>query len=96
MADDFAVGFGFFSVGGLLWLIFGGIYRTPSFQDQLGFVVESPHAIGVPQGVGILLSDLSLALMVVGPLVFWVVLPLAKWSVVRRRRRVKAGEAESE
>lgn len=96
MADDFAVGFGFLSAGGLLWLIFGGIYKTPSFENQLGFVVENPKEIGIPPDLGVFLADLFLALMIVGPLVFWVVLPLAKWGVVRRRRRLKAGEGEAE
>lgn len=94
MADDFAVGFGFLSAGGLLWLIFGGLFKTPSFEEQLGFPVENPHAIGIPRQIGLVLADLFLALMIVGPLVFWVVVPLAKWVVVRRRRKLKTTEAE--
>jgi hypothetical protein len=93
MADDFMVGFGFMSVGGLLWLIFGGIFKTPDFDRQLGFAADTaPPAIGISQEVGVFLADLSMALMVLGPLVFWIAVPVAKWAVVKRRRQLKAAE----
>ncbi|MDY7081569.1 MAG: hypothetical protein SXQ77_03985 [Halobacteria archaeon] len=95
MADEFAVGFGFLSGAGLLWMIFGGIYKTPSFQEQLGTVVENPPDIGIPPDLGVFLADLFMALMILGPIVFWVAVPLAKWVVVKRRRKVKA-EASAE
>lgn len=93
MADDFMVGFGFLSGGGLLWLFFGGIFKTPDFPRQLGFPADAhPPAIGISHQAGVFLADLAMALMIVGPIVFWIALPLAKWAVVKRRRRVKATE----
>ncbi|MDY6779370.1 MAG: hypothetical protein SV760_02245, partial [Halobacteria archaeon] len=52
--------------------------------------------IGIPPEVGVFLADLFMALMLLGPLVFWVVVPLSKWAVVKKRRRTKKAEAEAE
>lgn len=92
MADEFIIGGAFFSGGGLLWLIFGGIYKTPSFEEQLGFPVQNPPDIGIPLDVGLFLADFFMALMLLGPLVFWVIIPIVKWAIVRRRRRIKSAE----
>lgn len=90
MADEFAIGGIFATVAGFSWLVFGGLYKTPTFEEQLGSVVEHPAPLGIPTDVGIFLADLSMALMLLGPLVWWVVVPLAKWAVVKNRRAKKA------
>ncbi|MDY6776326.1 MAG: hypothetical protein SV253_09710 [Halobacteria archaeon] len=91
MADEFIIGGGLFTGGGLLWLIFGGLYKTSSFQNQLGFPEETaPPTIGIPHDLGVFFADVSMAVMLLGPLVFWVVVPLLK-SVV-----LAAGDASEE
>lgn len=91
MADDFMVGLGFLTGGGLLWLLFGGIFKTPSFQNQLGFAeATTPPPLGISPDLGVFLADLSMALTFVGPIVFWIAVPFAKWAVVAHRRSVKA------
>lgn len=90
MADDFMVGFGFLTGGGLLWLIFAGIFKTPSFPSQLGFATGThPPALGISKQAGVLFADLSMTLMILGPVVFWIAVPIAKAAVVSHRRAEK-------
>ncbi len=89
MADEFAVGGIFGTVGGFLWLIFAGLYKTPSFEEQFTAVVENPVHIGIPTDIGLFLADLSLALMILGPITWWIVVPIAKWTVTKQRRKTK-------
>ena len=90
MADEFMTGAAYLSISGFLWMVFGGIYKTSSFQDQLGFPGKTnPPAIGIPKGIGVLLADIFFAVMIIGPIVWWIVIPTAKWVVVKHRRHVK-------
>lgn len=89
MADEFAVGGIFATVGGFLWLIFAGLYKTPSFAEQFSKAVENPVNIGIPIDIGLFLADLSLALMILGPITWWIVVPLAKWMIIKQRRKTR-------
>ncbi len=78
MADEFIKGLTLFTLGGLGWITFGGWYRTPSYY-------EIDQLFAPPQGVesaydeiGVLAGDAFLWLMIIGPIVFWVLLPAGR------------------
>ncbi|MFB6282406.1 MAG: hypothetical protein ABEK59_00525 [Halobacteria archaeon] len=90
MADEFMTGGSFLAGGGFLWMLFAGIYKTPDFQRQLGFPADThPPKLGIPHQAGVFFADLFFALMILGPLVWWIVIPTAKWVVVKHRRAQK-------
>jgi len=88
MADEFMKGFALSMLGALGWIIFGGWYRTPSFERIQQLTVAPPEPETLYDAIGIFASDLSFYLMLLGPLTFWVLIPAA-----RELRRASAGEA---
>ncbi len=91
MADEGMIGFGFMSVSGVIWLIFSGIFKTPSFEEQILHPQSEPNVhLGISDSMGVMVADIAMVLMVLGPIVFWIIVPLAKYGVVRRRRRLRS------
>lgn len=87
MADEFMKGFALSMLGALGLFIFGGWYRTPSFERIHQLTVTPPEPETTYAAVGIFASDVFLYLMVLGPLTFWVLIPAA-----REIRRARTGE----
>jgi cobalamin biosynthesis protein CobD/CbiB len=75
MADEFIKGLTLSMVGALGWFIFAGWYRTPEYYaiEQLTAAAIEPN--NVYQAIGIFAGDVSLWLMLLGALVYWVVIP---------------------
>lgn len=88
MADEFMKGFGLSMLGALGWIIFGGWYRTPSFERIQQLTVTPPEPETMYDAVGIFGSDVFFYLMLLGPLTFWVLIPVA-----RELRRATTEEA---
>jgi len=88
MADEFMKGFALSMLGALGWIIFGGWYRTPSFERIQQLTVTPPEPETMYDAVGIFASDVFFYLMLLAPLTFWIAIP-----AVREVRRAAAGES---
>lgn len=77
MADEFAKGFGILSVAGLIWMILAGWYRTPSFAGKQ-LTAEVSQASNVYEQMAYLIMDAMFWFMILGPLTFWVLIPLGR------------------
>jgi len=78
MADEFIKGLGLSMVGALGWFVFGGWYRTPSFEQTQQLTVAPPEPNNVYDTIAIVGSDVFFYLMLLAPLTFWVLIPLAR------------------
>jgi len=87
MADEFMKGLALFSLGGLGLIVFGGWYRTPSFENIVQLVNEPQEIETVYDQIGLFAGDVMFWLMIVGPLTFWVLIPAV------RQLRSSGGEA---
>jgi len=74
MADEFMKGFAIFSSAGLLWMILATWYRTPEF-DGPQLTAPVPEDPGTYDAIGIVLMDAMVVLMLLGPIVFWFLIP---------------------
>ena len=74
MADEFAKGFTIFSAAGMLWMILAAWYRTPEF-DGPQLTEPVPENPGTYDAIGIILMDAMVALMILGPITFWFLIP---------------------
>ncbi|SEH40021.1 hypothetical protein SAMN05192561_101580 [Halopenitus malekzadehii] len=75
MADEFIKGLALSMVGALGWFIFGGWYRTPGYYVIEQLTAAAPEPSNVYHAVGIFAGDVSYWLMLLGPFVYWVVIP---------------------
>jgi len=77
MADEFIKGFGILSGAGMIWMILAGWYRTPSFGGRQLTAPVSP-ASNIYEQMAYLLMDAMFWFMILGPLTFWVLIPLGR------------------
>ncbi|GAB3706151.1 DUF7314 family protein [Halorubrum pallidum] len=78
MADEFIKGFTLFALGALAWFTFGGWYRTPSYYEIVQ-LVNPAEGVNTAYGqVALLAGDVAFWLMIVGPVVFWVLIPVSR------------------
>ncbi|WP_248515249.1 DUF7314 family protein [Salinarchaeum laminariae] len=77
MADEFVKGFGILSGAGLIWMILAGWYRTPSFGGKQLTAEVSP-ASNIYEQMAYLIMDAMFWFMILGPLTFWVLIPLGR------------------
>lgn len=78
MADEFMKGFALFALGGIGWITFGGWYRTPSYYE-VSQLVNPPEGVNtVYDQVGLFAGDAFFWLMILGPLIFWVFVPVSR------------------
>lgn len=91
MADEFIKGLGAFAGGGLVWMILAGWYRTPAFDSTEQLVAPltvAPGSADPLTALGVTLMNVSFWVAILGPLVFWVLVPAgreARAAVERRR-----------
>ena len=78
MADEFIKGLTLFTLGGLGWITFGGWYRTPSYYEIDQLVAPPQGVESAYDEIGVLAGDAFLWLMIIGPIVFWVLLPAGR------------------
>ncbi|WP_435160563.1 DUF7314 family protein [Halorubrum sp. SY-15] len=78
MADEFIKGLALFALGGLGWITFGAWYRTPSYYEVVQLVNPAEGVETVYGQVGVLTGDALYWLMILGPLTFWVLIPITR------------------
>jgi hypothetical protein len=78
MADEFIKGLALFALGGLGWITFGAWYRTPSYYEIVQLVNPAEGVETVYGQVGVLTGDALYWLMILGPLTFWVLIPITR------------------
>ena len=78
MADEFIKGLALFALGGLGWITFGAWYRTPSYYEVVQLVNPAEGVETVYGQVGVLTGDALYWLMILGPLTFWVLIPVTR------------------
>ena len=78
MADEFIKGLALFALGGLGWITFGAWYRTPSYYEVVQLVNPAKGVETVYGQVGVLTGDALYWLMILGPLTFWVLIPITR------------------
>ena len=78
MADEFMKGFALFAVGGLGWITFGGWYRTPTYYEVSQLVNPPSGVESVYDEVALFAGDAFFWLMILGPLIFWVLVPASR------------------
>jgi hypothetical protein len=88
MADEFMKGLSLSMVGALGWFIFAGWYRTPEYYAIQQLTVQAPEPNNVYQAIGIFASDAFLWLMILGPVTYWILIP-----IFRELRRSMTEEA---
>jgi hypothetical protein len=78
MADEFIKGLALFALGGLGWITFGAWYRTPSYYEIVQLVNPAEGVETVYGQVGVLTGDALYWLMILGPITFWVLIPITR------------------
>jgi hypothetical protein len=78
MADEFIKGLALFALGGLGWITFGAWYRTPSYYEIVQLVNPAEGVETVYGQIGVLTGDVLYWLMILGPLTFWVLIPITR------------------
>ena len=78
MADEFIKGLALFALGGLGWITFGAWYRTPSYYEVVQLVNPAEGVNTVYGEIGVLTGDALYWLMILGPLTFWVLIPVTR------------------
>ena len=78
MADEFIKGLALFALGGLGWITFGAWYRPPSYYEVVQLVNPAEGVETVYGQVGVLTGDALYWLMILGPLTFWVLIPITR------------------
>jgi hypothetical protein len=87
MADEFAKGLGIATMGGLAWMVLAGWYNTPSFESTSQMLdPTTPEALDVYGQLAVVLRDAFLVFAILGPVVFWFLVPAY--------REARAGRAE--
>ena len=74
MADEFAKGFTIFAGSATLWMVLAGWYRTHEF-DGPQLTDSVPENPGTFDALGIVVMDALFWFMILGPVVFWFVIP---------------------
>jgi len=77
MADEFIKGFAMLVVCGLIWMVLAGWYNTPSFEGAQ-LIGATGGAGGLYDQIGYVLRDGFLWAAVLGPVTFWLLIPLAR------------------
>lgn len=78
MTDDFIKGLSLFTLGALGWITFAGWYRTPSYFE-VAQLVAAPEGVDTAFGeLGVLAGDVFFYLMLIGPFVFWLLIPAVR------------------
>jgi hypothetical protein len=78
MADEFIKGLALFALGALGWITFGAWYRTPSYYEVVQLVNPAEGVNTVYGEIGVLTGDALYWLMILGPLTFWVLIPVTR------------------
>jgi hypothetical protein len=77
MADEFIKGFAILTSGMLGWMVFAGWYNTPSFEEGQ-FAMPPPEELQMLDQLALTFKSGLLWFAILGALVFWVVIPLAR------------------
>jgi hypothetical protein len=86
MADEFAKGLGIATGAGLAWMVLAGWYNTPSFESTSQMLdPTTPVTLDVYGQLAVVLRDAMLVFALLGPVVFWFVLP-----AIREARATRA------
>ena len=78
MAVELLKGLALVAPGGLGWITFGAWYRTPSYYEVVQLVNPAEGVETVYGQVGVLTGDALYWLMILGPLTFWVLIPITR------------------
>jgi hypothetical protein len=78
MADEFAKGLGIATAAGLGWMVLAGWYKTHEFGSNRQLFQPAPDNLDIYGQLAMVLHDAMIVTMLLGPLVFWFLVPAVR------------------